>query len=334
MTDVDDRLRAAFDDLNHRYGGSSPLPDWLLATAARRRRAQRLSVLGVLVVVTVAIVAAVTVTMLTESSGPARQRLITSPSQSPTVSAPGGRRVLLAQSGVRLTRPVTIEGGTLTLTPPASDSNPVFPRFEAAQDARRAVAAEGGWVRSIGPTFADVSISRELTGDLPSYVSRPAWLTVFTPTPDVGCPVLAHSTGAGIPTAIRVIVVDATTGGDAEIFTSAGTGLCGARIARPTVQLAAALVSIPWTMLGQRPDPSQPGYVDWHISYRTTTCATEVDSPSLSYTNGRVPVLQVTVQVPFDLPVSCLAKVHTTWFGPESQPAVDVQHASTGPTSD
>jgi len=183
--------------------------------------------------------------------------------------------------GGAIEAPVTLDGGSLNITPPEVAQRPSLGPVAAQCEILSAVTPNGITVSSLAGTgyligygrvtirpgldsgFSGVEIANSdgygavqptLPTTPPVYQSRLAWVVVFqdlqfgncpaegpSPTPR---PTVAYESGSDD----LVIVIDATTGGDALVYSPRQTAPCGGNLARPFVNIPARMVSVPWTL--------------------------------------------------------------------------------------
>jgi hypothetical protein len=233
----------------------------------------------------------------------------------------------------RFTRPLSVDGGKLVVTPLPPNMSPAVPLSQARRVLAAAESGEGdGWRPGRLLGLGLVSINPALTRGLPRYERRPAWVALALQS---GAAYAAMS--ASPRPFFELIVFDAEHGDDVLVYHGAGLGICvslsGCRsvVSRPRVFPASEIFSVPWRAVTERPDPYSAGRVDWVISYTVPRCASVFDSPGIYWTgeieNSHV-VLYIDVEEPMVPELSCSpARVVTSEFGPEATPLSKVGHA-------
>jgi hypothetical protein len=324
MSDSDIDIVAAFDALREQLADPGlPPASVVAAVRRRRRRAQALSVAAAAAIV--GVVAILIPLLVSNNTGPTR------PAANPTPTIPasaGGLNALRHLPPGPVHESISIDGGRFRIDPEPSGYQPRVPASVADDVVRR-------WNSdvpvAVTPAYGRVTISSTVTGSLPQYQSRSAWITVIPPSPGGSCPGFP-GTGAprGTPMSVTVLLTDADTGHSSIVFQSAGLSLCGGDQPNPTAYVAAETFGLKWTLLGQRPDPTQAGYVDWHISYRVPSCALSSAAPGLASSSAGRTMLYVEADMPIDRPAHCPSSTETTWFGPERQDGSPPLHALTG----
>ena len=268
--------------------------------------------------------------------GPAPSVVNPNPRLEPSISAFAHLGVPLhAIVDHRFSRPVTIDGGALTIEPPGSKSARV-----SLSDAERLVmVAMVNQEAQFNPelvAIGRVSVSAPGPGDVPRYRDRLAWVGFIDPNAGpVSC--LGGASGPGYTDAPSFVVVvsDASSGKAALTYRSRGTGPCGGPLVGPSINRAYEVLSVPWTVRGQESvplPPTPPGFTfpthakEWVIQYTMPPCGSNWDS-AMTY-RGRTPAgWYVEVQRPIELPTSCRPPRKVTGSLPTDAPLL---HAPTG----
>jgi hypothetical protein len=163
------------------------------------------------------------------------------------------------------------------------------------------------------------------------YTGRLAWVVVLEDVEISGCPSesAGHSTSHVKPEPAHhgyaVFIVDATTGGDALLYTERRNGGCAGGAEGPFLNVPLTAVSLPWTLINEQPDRSRAT-----ITFNVTPC----DGYNGVITAVRdSPVVRVKVNRPFGPPCGksrpveekLRAETVNTLLPP------NLQHAPTGP---
>jgi hypothetical protein len=325
MADSDVDISAGFAALLEQYADPGvPAASVVEAAHRRRRRTQSLSVAAA--VVAVAVVATVIPLLVSSGRGGATRPAVR-PTPTATASV-GGLQALKDLPKGRVTAPISIDHGAFRIDPEPAGYRPQVPARLAEQVVDRINNDEPS---APVPSYGLVTIAPSVTRSLPAYQSRSAWITVIPISPFAGdCPAMQSKGPKNAPDSVTVILTDANTGRGSILYDSVGRGPCGSYSSRPGTDIAEETIGLRWTLLGERPDPTQAGSVDWHISFRVPSCALTDTGPGLTENRARQTMLYVETEMPIDRPRSCPTTLRTIWWGPEREDGSTIKHALTG----
>jgi hypothetical protein len=250
----------------------------------------------------------------------------------------------------------------LTLQPPKSRDKPAYSGQQAVCEVLASYLANGGDVGRQSPDTLAAGLARvsvlpgllsasrtnvsgygsidgltSVNVTLPApkpYADRLAWVVIVQDIEVSNCPnVSGPTTPTPIPTpkakhhGYAVFLVDADTGGDALLYTEASVGLCSGGEGKPSVDVPATKVSVPWTLVAEAQDRAAA-----QIRFQVTACD-GYDRVVLADIDTNPAVVRVVVQRPFGPPCSdtrqVVEKLRAARVG-TTLPAWLV-HAPTGP---
>ncbi len=154
----------------------------------------------------------------------------------------------------------------------------------------------GGW-QVVG--YGSVTLTgASMPAGTPTLSATPAWVGIaYASTMQAyHCPaMLPPSSGKSGPyRPVDTAVIFYGTGGDGAVLYSTGGSLpCGSGYSKPSVSLAAGLVSVPWQQVG-------PAGLSTAVKYAVPSCATLVSSGGGGNTHTGVYKIDITVAIPFD----------------------------------
>lgn len=344
MSNLEDTLRRGLTDL---AAGMDAAPD-LEQRIAHRRAARKLRRFHQKVVAASAAVVAVAVAtvLATVSSGGHPQRVSTAvPAVTgPAVSGPASRQAAGSEpasgdvSAGRFTRTVILDGGTLTIRPAPSGSQPQITEAQAQVlvDSDSQVYSRG-WDGAVG--FGQVSISPKLAAGVKDV---PAWVAVIQSR----APFCPNTRSASTPDTWSPGYLAVIVEGDGTrvLDYHSRSQVCDFPAEEPSVSDATQLVSIPWQTVSLQGQTLT-------FRYQKPACdpyAFKASGPSLS-TGGDARTGKWTLEALLEAPYSLTYRdiIHcggpwvtaNTWIGPipggpgaPAPPgAIEVTHAPTGP---